>query len=647
MKRKDCFFGLHFDFHANGQTTDIGKNFDAALLDRIITETKPDFIQCDTKGHPGISSYATAVGYPSLHLCKSLLHEWRAVTEKRGVPLFSHYSGLWDMKCAEEHPDWAAVYKDGSASDRMSVFGGYCDNMLIPQLKEIAGMGVDGVWVDGECWAQITDYGDSAKRAFKARYGLNADDLTAETFKLWLDFQREGFLKYVAHYVNEVKAEYPHFEITSNWLNTAWMPVSAKLTDYISGDLSPTNSVDSARFDGRVIRSVGRNWDLMAWGISYPVHHVKGAVQLMQEAAVVIALGGGFQIYNIQSAQNTVADEWAVGIWKEVSEFVRSRREFCHNASPVPDVGVLYSPKAYFACMEEALYCRDNVYNKQFGGVMLSLCDAGRNVSAVHAERVSELDLSAYKAIAVTDFDELEDDAENALLRYAANGGQLLVIGKKACKYFAGRVGLQARDGVGEEVVSVRAGNCASELRCPYAVLSGGNTVSEMNVFNVQGSLQSDNPPPTITPGENIPSCVCAPYGKGSTVFVPLSYGQSYLDERTYELSAFVNGFMAQVRAGEVSVNRAGQLDVVVTRKGNSKYIHLINLLGEHRSGKVKTFNSVPAVNDVRITVLVDKPFKEVLLQPQNTPVGYVRRGAEIEIVLDKVELYTIIEIRE
>ena len=53
MKRKDCFFGLHFDYHANENTRDIGKNFSAETVERIVREVKPDFIQCDTKGHPG------------------------------------------------------------------------------------------------------------------------------------------------------------------------------------------------------------------------------------------------------------------------------------------------------------------------------------------------------------------------------------------------------------------------------------------------------------------------------------------------------------------------------------------------------------------------------------------------------------------
>ena len=67
--------------------------------------------------------------------------------------------------------------------------------------------------------------------------------------------------------------------------------------------------MDSARFDGRIMQSFGRYWDIMSWGISFPVHSAKSAVQLCREAAVVLSLGGGFQIYNMQSPQRTVMDE--------------------------------------------------------------------------------------------------------------------------------------------------------------------------------------------------------------------------------------------------------------------------------------------------------------------------------------------------
>jgi hypothetical protein len=44
-KRSDCFFGVHFDFHADENSNKIGENFSASLIDSLLTVAKPDFIQ--------------------------------------------------------------------------------------------------------------------------------------------------------------------------------------------------------------------------------------------------------------------------------------------------------------------------------------------------------------------------------------------------------------------------------------------------------------------------------------------------------------------------------------------------------------------------------------------------------------------------
>jgi len=53
------------------------------------------------------------------------------------------------------------------------VFSSYVDELMIPQLKELRGdYGVDGVWIDGECWAVTPDYSERALQAFKQATGI-------------------------------------------------------------------------------------------------------------------------------------------------------------------------------------------------------------------------------------------------------------------------------------------------------------------------------------------------------------------------------------------------------------------------------------------------------------------------------------------
>ena len=86
-------------------------------------------------------------------------------------------------------------------------------------------------------------------------------------------------------------------------------PVSAPV-DWISGDFSPEDSVNSAAFSARYISRQGKPWDLMSWSfVTVPTagrSRQKPAVQLEREAAVVLAQGGGYQAYFTQERDGSV-----------------------------------------------------------------------------------------------------------------------------------------------------------------------------------------------------------------------------------------------------------------------------------------------------------------------------------------------------
>ena len=117
MKNVERFFGLHFDFHAGPDSVDIGGTTTDESIQKIIDMVDPDFVQCDSKGHLGLSSYPTKVGYPAPSIKNDLLKIWRRVTEKNGVSLFVHHSGIWDKEALAHHPEWAVIRADGSKSE--------------------------------------------------------------------------------------------------------------------------------------------------------------------------------------------------------------------------------------------------------------------------------------------------------------------------------------------------------------------------------------------------------------------------------------------------------------------------------------------------------------------------------------------------
>ena len=153
LRRSESFLGIHFDFHADDDCTEIGKNTTREMIENIIKRVKPDYIQCECKGHRGLSSYPTKVGNQAPGIIGDPLKIWRDVTAEYGVALYMHYSGVWDTEAIKHHPEWARIDENGNIDpNNTSTFGPYVDELLIPQLKELSDeYGEEGVWVDGEC----------------------------------------------------------------------------------------------------------------------------------------------------------------------------------------------------------------------------------------------------------------------------------------------------------------------------------------------------------------------------------------------------------------------------------------------------------------------------------------------------------------
>ena len=179
-KREDCFFGLHFDYHAQRNQKYVGRDLNIEELERLFKEVKPDFVQCDSKGHPGIASFKTKYG-TSVKMEKDSLLEWRRISKKYGALLFAHYSGLYDCDAIGSHKEWAVVDQGFPSKEFASVFGDYTDKLMIPQLKELAGIyQLDGAWIDGDCWGAYADYSKKTTEEFKKKTGLDPNINIAE-----------------------------------------------------------------------------------------------------------------------------------------------------------------------------------------------------------------------------------------------------------------------------------------------------------------------------------------------------------------------------------------------------------------------------------------------------------------------------------
>lgn len=643
-RRVDCFFGLHFDAHANKNSQYVGKDINVDELERLFKEVRPDFVQCDAKGHPGLTSFHTRVG-TSAKLYGDGMQEWRRISKKYGALLYAHYSGMMDMEAVQTHPEWAKVDKNGNISNEYtSMFGPYVDELLIPQLKELAGdYGLDGAWLDGECWGAHPDYSERTQKLFNEKTGLDAEKDTRE----FIDFCRQGFRDYVAHYITEVKKEYPDFEMASNWMYSSQMPEKASLpVDFISGDLWPTDSVNSARKEARIMASQNRPWDLMAWGFSFPVHYQKGAKQLMQEAAAVISQGGGFQVYCQQDLQYGLRDGWMISDLAEVAKFCRERKAYCWKGESNNDVCVIYSTKAYYDSNGERLFGGGGEYNDDFGGMLKNLLDNGYSTDVMLSQVVTTEKMQKYGLIVLSNHRTIEEELKQSLIEYVKGGGNLVLTGADTVVLFADILHLQCsaptREGA---VLEVYAKEKRTHVQANYVQVEECGQVLEymLKGESAMGELVG-NPPPAIYFKKRIPAALRMTYGKGTVTVVPFDFGFAYATGKTYQLKKFGTEVYGGYQKRKVVCDKSW-LEVNLTTKNEVEYVHLISLLGEHETEIVKTYDDIPPIYDIKVEFRTDKTISKVRLLPEDIEVVFEKTATGITFTVPRVEIYTIVGI--
>jgi hypothetical protein len=354
-----------------------------------------------------------------------------------------HYSGVVDSRAVELHPEWAARDAAGKLGPRnrvTSVFGPYVDELMIPQLRELAGdYHVDGAWVDGDCWGAMVDYSDAALAAWKKETGETTapQDPADPRWQRWMDFHREGYRRYLRRYVDALGASHPQFQVISNWAFSGHMPeaVCAGVAA-LSGDFSPDDSVNSARFAGRCLENQGLPWDLMAWSFSRKTRKQKPAVQLMQEAAIVLAQGGGFQAYFKQDRDGAVRDMKEMEVMAEVARFCRARQPFCHRSKAVPQIALLYSTAGHYHSSNRLFHPSGSDGIPVLQKALTALLEDQQAVQIV-SEHHLEGKLTNWPLIIVPGWGYLNPSFRDELAGYAKNGGKLLLIGEGPAGLFA------------------------------------------------------------------------------------------------------------------------------------------------------------------------------------------------------------------
>ena len=644
LKRADSFLGIHFDFHAGPDCKQIGANTTREMIESIIDQVKPDYIQIDCKGHPGISSYPTQVGTPAPDIVGDPLKLWRQVTAERGVGLYMHYSGVFDMEAVKRRPDWARLGADGKPDGRYtSVFSSYVDELLIPQLKELRGVyGVDGAWLDGECWAMTPDYGAPALQAFKEATGI-AEVPKKPGDPHWREFQdfnREGFRRYVRHYVDELHKFDPAFQLTSNWIFSDLMPepVTANV-DFLSGDYPQLDSVRAARLSARWLSAQGKPWDLMAWAFSGkenndPARSYKTIPQLQRESAVVLSQGGGFQAYFSQKRDGSIRD-WTMQLMAGAARFCRERQELCHRSESVPQIALLYSTDGHYR-QSPSLFFSDSSGVVSLKGLLNQLLDSQYSVD-VRGEHHLRGKMNDYPLIVLPQWDYLEPSFREELLAYVKGGGNLLLVGPTIAGLFKNELGVEYV----EETPSTQPAYIAHDGWL------GGITGAWLRVKTTAASSEFGRVHETDDfKSASWPAATIAPLGKGRIAAVWIGLGENQLQRQTAAARDFLAALTHELFPKPmVELRGSRSVDVSLQRKDGRLLVNLLNTSGPHADANVMTVGEIDPVGPLEVTLRLHAKPQRVTLEPGGEPIEWREENGEIRLTIPRLEIHRVLAV--
>ncbi|MBL7139959.1 MAG: hypothetical protein ISS74_03535 [Planctomycetes bacterium] len=639
-RRARGFLVIQFHLDAAPGRGRINRSVNREMIRSIIKRVEPDSVQCDAKGPSGLALYPTDAGRRAPGLTRDALRLWRDVTAPRGVALFVRYAGLLDADAARRHTAWARVGpKGGRDRGAVSVFSPYVDEKMIPQLVELAdAWGVDGAWIDADANAVEPDFATDVARAFRHEAGVRRVPAAA-THKHWAEFaefSRRGYRAYLRRYVDGVHAHAPGFQVGASRAFSAHMPepVTAAV-DFLSADLAPLDSVNDARLLGRCFVHQGRPWDLVIQSLcTHPdgrCASTKSAAQLKQEAAAVIALGGGVAFAFPQKRDGSIYD-WQMDRMADVAGFCRLRQPHCYGAEPVPQVALLYSAADLYRAGPGLLGAGGD-RAAAVRGLLKTLLGLHYAVEvAMDHHLLGRMD--AYPLIIVPECAYLASDVRDALLAYVSGGGNLLVVGPAAARLFANALGVAFKgdDAARPQWLEWRGSLAAMETVSAAVRLKGP--------AQALGRLFDANEPK----GDGRPAASVIEFGEGRIAATYLNLGERFQHAATGVARAFLKALVRELFPRPmVEIDGDAPVDVVVNRIHGQLAVSLVNTGGPHADPTVEVFDRVPPLGPLALRVRTEGRPERVIVQPETWHLPFHFREGAVEVELPRLDIHQVV----
>ncbi len=665
---------VFFDFHNYSTAVNLAAHFDAERWAKALLKIKAQAVSVCVKCGFGWSYYQKGrIRYihPQIPSGLDMLGEQIQALHKHGIKTIGYYHIFNSEPVAEHHPDWLHRDKNGESTDIVVCpLSPLTEEWMLPHIEEaITNYDVDAMFFDGLTANNIC-YCEYCKKRFLSDTGLNlpkdSKDVNFQRYLVW----KLDMYKQVRHKIcSTIHRHRPEMPVSFNWCYS--LRTSEPVPDEVGSlmaDIHPDDQVFNSSYQAKHWALTGKPFDIMNtaflrwwgdWGC-------KPATAMKQEVATVLANGGltwiGYQMTHEFDVQPAVMNELG-----KTLAFVKDRENLLRDALPVPYIAVLSSSDSCFA-QDEIGFQTDQVGLR---GIHRLLLESGLPYHFVNESTLFER-LNDFKVVVLPDQRRLSPELVEGLNRFVKNGGVLI------STYLTGTLDENYRDTGKFAIEDLMGVRLEKRYEQPSAYIEVTHPALKRGVLDMphmcEGRfvfarpisddvkvlarllkiyLRQDGKP--LLPFLNFsppadytgyPAITLRKAGKGYAIYIAGQVFRAYQKNNQWNIKGIVdNLFRMTVKKRIIEINTPVWLEVVLTRQDKRTIIHLINHHGDRPVDKnYACTEKVPAVRDIKIKILCERPVK-VVLEPGRVKTRWSWKNGILQVCVDEVDIHRAVVI--
>ncbi|MFP4027106.1 MAG: alpha-L-fucosidase [Candidatus Brocadiia bacterium] len=412
------FRQIHLDFHTSPDIPDVGSAFDPQRFADTLQAAHVDSVTVFARGHHGMCYYDTQIGpkHPSLEI--DLLGEMIEACHDRDIRVPAYITVAWDEWAAHNHPEWAAVNRDGSmwlAGPTEAAWHGICllnedyQSYLLDITEEVLeNYEIDGLFMD--IWSGPSP----ACFCWSCLEKMQVDDIDIDddkSVRTWNEDKRSALMARVRKLAQQVRPDASVFfnsclrQGKSDWLEHF---------THIEIESLPTGGWSYAHFP--LFQRYFRNFDKPTLGMTARFHRTWGDFGGLKNQAALefecfsMLAGGAHCSVGDQLHPRGKLDPAVYDLIGNVYESVQDKEPWCVDAQPVSDVAVFY----------------DEAIEDSIGGAVRGLLETHELFDVVD----NESDFGCYQVLILPDGVRMGPSLVEKIQSFLRDGGKLIASGK-------------------------------------------------------------------------------------------------------------------------------------------------------------------------------------------------------------------------